>query len=127
MSLVLIIVIPLLAGASLFAFAVSCRQKRDARTQAISLVANIATIVGVSFAVLAVVYGALQYETYLRELSKKPDMEVCISPRVIPKSGLIRYSSPSAQYTEPMKIIVEVTNIGQVSGREVLAVVASPP
>ncbi|MFA7003763.1 MAG: hypothetical protein WC429_06985, partial [Verrucomicrobiia bacterium] len=45
----------------------------------------------------------------------------------IPKSGLIRYSSPSAQYTEPMKIIVEVTNIGQVSGREVLAVVGFTP
>ncbi len=127
MSIVLVIAMPLVLAIALFAYVRSTSSEREARSELVALLANIATIVGMIVANCAVVYAILQYRTYVHELSKKPNLEVRVTPKQIPPGGFIRYSSPEAEYTEPMKILVDIVNTGEVVGREIFAAIAFSP
>ena len=127
MSVWFIVAVPIVLVVGLLIFARSSLKRRDARSETIGLMANIATIVGMVVTVCAVVYAVLQYQTYTRELSRKPSLDIRVTPRQIPAAGFVRYASPDAKYTEPMKIQLDAVNRGEAVGREVFATIAFSP
>ena len=92
----------------------------------ICLIASIATIFGVIITAIALVYAFKQYKTYKDELLKKPDLFIKISPITKPphpKKTFV-FKSENLEYSEPVKIGVNISNNGEATTNEVFLILS---
>ncbi|MHB8109994.1 MAG: hypothetical protein ACYDHW_08175 [Syntrophorhabdaceae bacterium] len=93
--------------------------------------ANVAQIIGTIVTIIAFVYAYMQYTTYMKEISRKPNVILDMFYEEIPETSkhekvptLSGFKFPaSSEFSEPVKLFVSMGNIGDITAKEVLLTV----
>ncbi|MHA1752115.1 MAG: hypothetical protein ACTSYZ_07070 [Candidatus Helarchaeota archaeon] len=126
LKIILLVLFIIIFGTATYFYIIKHPHKEEIFKDRISLIASIATIIGVTITMLALIYAFKQYDTYKNELLKKPNLFIKINPITrppYPKKTFL-FQSESLEYSEPVEIEVKITNNGEATTKEVYFVLS---